>query len=325
MKCFLNGRRKKPLVVLTGSTAVGKTSLSIQLAKTIGGEIISADSMQIYKKMNIGTAKITSEEMEGVPHYLLNELDPEDEFNVVEFQCRAKRAMEQIYQNGHIPVVVGGTGFYIQALLYDIDFSRHEEEETLRKELEQLFLDRGKEYLYRELKRVDPEYAAAIHSNNIKRIIRALEYYLETGEKLSSHNEKQRKKSSPYCFAYFVLEMERSILYERINQRVDQMMDEGLENEVRKLWEEGYTKDLVSMQGIGYKEFFDYFENRISLRQVTENIKKDTRHFAKRQMTWFRREKEVLWINKHAYSGEEAVLEEMLRILKDKGITGNNI
>ncbi|HJC31020.1 MAG TPA: tRNA (adenosine(37)-N6)-dimethylallyltransferase MiaA [Candidatus Anaerobutyricum faecale] len=313
-------KEKKPLIVLTGPTAVGKTALSIGLAKAVGGEIISADSMQVYKKMNIGTAKILPEEMQGVPHFLVDVLEPEEEFNVVRFQQMAREAMEHIYERGHIPVIVGGTGFYIQALLYDIDFSVHESEETYRQELSKLAQEKGKEYLYGMLKEVDAEYAATLHANNVKKVIRALEYFHETGEKLSVHNASQREKSSPYRFVYFVLNDKREVLYERINARVDAMMREGLLEEVKSLVKDGCGRGLVSMQGIGYKEFFDYFDGNKTLEEAVEQVKLDTRHFAKRQLTWFRREKDVIWLNKGDYEGEDALLEEMLRITEEKGI-----
>ncbi|MCI5502954.1 MAG: tRNA (adenosine(37)-N6)-dimethylallyltransferase MiaA [Anaerobutyricum sp.] len=315
-----NESEKKPLIVLTGPTAVGKTNLSIRLAKKIGGEIISADSMQIYKKMNIGTAKISPEEMAGVPHYLVDELDPGEEFNVVAFQQMAKKAMKQIYENGHIPIVVGGTGFYIQALLYDVDFSEHETEEKYRQELVALEQEKGREYLYEMLKQADPEYAAIVHSNNVKRVIRALEYYHETGRKLSEHNAQQRENSSPYQFVYLVLNDEREILYDRIDRRVDQMMEAGLLQEVEALVKEGYERTLVSMQGLGYKEFFDYFDGKCTLEETVDIIKRDTRRFAKRQLTWFRREKEVCWMNKQDYPDGDALFHEILKILKEKEI-----
>lgn len=315
-----NESEKKPLIVLTGPTAVGKTNLSIRLAKKIGGEIISADSMQIYKKMNIGTAKISPEEMAGVPHYLVDELDPGEEFNVVAFQQMAKKAMKQIYENGHIPIVVGGTGFYIQALLYDVDFSEHETEEKYRQELVALEQEKGREYLYEMLKQADPEYAAIVHSNNVKRVIRALEYYHETGRKLSEHNAQQRENSSPYQFVYLVLNDEREILYDRIDRRVDQMMEAGLLQEVEALVKEGYERTLVSMQGLGYKEFFDYFDGKCTLEETEDIIKRDTRRFAKRQLTWFRREKEVCWMNKQDYPDGDALFHEILKILKEKEI-----
>ena len=313
-------QEKKPLIILTGPTAAGKTSLSIELAKSIGGEIISADSMQVYKKMDIGTAKIRPEEMQGVPHYLIDELDPSEEFNVVAFVEKSKEAMKKIYAAGHIPIIVGGTGFYIQALLYDIDFSQHEDKESYRKELEQLAKEKGKEYLYEILKKKDPEYATITHCNNVKKVIRALEYYKETGKKLSEHNEEQRQKESPYNFAYFVLYHDREELYDRINRRVDLMMEDGLLFEVESLIKEGYTKNLVSMQGLGYKEFFDYFDGRMILEDTVDKIKKDTRHFAKRQLTWFRREKEVIWLNKKEYEQEKDLLDSVLNIIQEKGI-----
>ena len=315
-----NESEKKPLIVLTGPTAVGKTNLSIRLAKKIGGEIISADSMQIYKKMNIGTAKISPEEMAGVPHYLVDELDPGEEFNVVAFQQMAKKAMKQIYENGHIPIVVGGTGFYIQALLYDVDFSEHETEEKYRQELVALEQEKGREYLYEMLKQADPEYAAIVHSNNVKRVIRAMEYYHETGRKLSEHNAQQRENSSPYQFVYLVLNDEREILYDRIDRRVDQMMEAGLLQEVEALVKEGYERTLVSMQGLGYKEFFDYFDGKCTLEETVDIIKRDTRRFAKRQLTWFRREKEVCWMNKQDYPDGDALFHEILKLLKEKEI-----
>ena len=289
--------QKKPLIILTGPTAAGKTKLSIGLAKSIGGEIISADSMQVYKKMDIGTAKIRPEEMDGVPHYLVDEFDPSEEFNVVVFVERAKAAMEKIYAAGHIPIIVGGTGFYIQALLYDIDFSEHEGKESYRKELEQLAKEKGKEYLYEILKEVDPEYAQIVHFNNVQRVIRALEYHKETGHKLSEHNKEQRQKDSPYNFAYFVLYHDREVLYDRINRRVDLMMEQGLEKEVRALYDAGkLVGDSVASQAIGYKEFLPYFRGEITLAEAVEEIKNATRRYAKRQMTWFRRNKNAVEI-----------------------------
>ncbi len=313
----MDSLQKKPLIILTGPTAVGKTALSINLAKHLNGEIISADSMQVYKKMTIGTAKITPEEMDGVPHYLVDELDPKDEFNVVIFQKMAKAAMKEIYDKGKIPIVVGGTGFYIQALIYDIDFSAHDDQENYRKSLQELAEKMGEEYLHDELKKVDPEYASTIHFHNVKKVIRALEYYHETGKKLSEHNQQQREKESPYDVRYFVLTNDRSVLYDRIDKRVDLMMEQGLLTEVESLVKEGYGKELVSMQGLGYKEFFDYFDGKSSLTEVVEIIKRDTRRFAKRQLTWFRRERNVIWIDKSVFPGEEEVLEEILKNIKE--------
>ena len=289
---------KKKLVVLTGPTAVGKTKLSIELAKRIGGEIISADSMQVYKHMDIGSAKIRPEEMENIPHFLVDELEPSEEFNVVVFQQKTKQYMEEIYNRGHIPILVGGTGFYIQAVLYDINFSKDDDNHKIREELETLAKEKGAEYLHEELKKIDPVSAGTIHANNIKRVIRALEYYKLTGQKISEHNEEQRQNESPYDFSYFVLNDHRELLYERIDRRVDEMVVEGLIEEVRKLKSMGYDRSFVSMQGLGYKEIFSFLEGEISLEEAIYIIKRDTRHFAKRQITWFKREKDVIWVNK---------------------------
>lgn len=258
--------------------------------------------------------------MEGIPHYLIDVLDPQDDFNVATFQTLARRAIDEIYSHENIPIITGGTGFYIQALLYDIDFKENNEKNPIRKELEQLAKEKGKEYLYEILKKKDPEYAKITHCNNVKKVIRALEYYKETGKKLSEHNEEQRQKESPYNFAYFVLYHDREELYDRINRRVDLMMEEGLLFEVESLIKEGYTKNLVSMQGLGYKEFFDYFDGRMTLEDTVDKIKKDTRHFAKRQLTWFRREKEVIWLNKKEYEQEKDLLDSVLNIIEEKGI-----
>ncbi|RGH41571.1 tRNA (adenosine(37)-N6)-dimethylallyltransferase MiaA [Firmicutes bacterium AM41-5BH] len=312
---------KKPLVILTGPTAVGKTKASIGLAKAIGGEIISADSMQVYKQMDIGSAKIKPSEMEGIPHYLLDILEPDEEFHVVLFQQMAKQAIQKIYEKGKIPIIVGGTGFYIQAVLYDIDFSENEKDTSYREELEKLAQTKGAEYLHDLLRKVDEKSAQDIHANNVKRVIRALEYFHQTGEKISEHNEEQRKKVSPYNFSYFVLNDEREHLYERINLRVDQMINEGLVSEVQSLKEKGYTRDMVSMQGLGYKEMLDYLDNKCSLEEAVEIIKRDTRHFAKRQITWFKRESDVTWIDKKEYEyNEERILKAMLEELKERGI-----
>ena len=307
---------KKPIVVLTGPTAVGKTELSIQLAKVIGGEIISADSMQVYKHMDVGSA-----EMDGVRHYLVDELEPFDEFHVVKFQEYAQKYLNEIYAHGKIPIIAGGTGFYIQALLNDIDFTEQESDSAYRKELEALAEEHGNQYLHDRLKEVDPESAEAIHPNNRKRVIRALEFYQETGRKISEHNAKEQMRTSPYNFAYFVLNDERSHLYKRIDARVDKMIEDGLEAEVRRLKEMGCTKDMVAMQGIGYKEMLSYLDGSYSLEEAVYIIKRETRHFAKRQITWFKRERDVIWLNKNEFDYKnEAILAYMIKILKEKAI-----
>lgn len=312
---------KKPLVILTGPTAVGKTALSIHLAKAVGGEIISADSMQVYKGMDIGSAKIRQEEMQGIPHYLIDELEPDEEFHVVRFQQMAKAYLQQIYDRGHIPIIVGGTGFYIQALLYDIDFTENKSDTAYRQKLEALAAEKGAEYLHQQLAAADPKAASDIHANNVKRVIRALEFYKETGTRISEHNEQERQKESPYRFAYFVLNDERSRLYARIDQRIDLMLEEGLVQEVTALKEKGYTRNLVSMQGLGYKEILDYLNQEISLEEAIYRIKRDTRHFAKRQITWFKRERDVIWIPKESFSyNETEILDFMITTLKKKGI-----
>lgn len=311
---------KKPLIILTGPTSVGKTALSIALAKAVDGEIISADSMQVYKYMDIGTAKITPEEMQGVPHYLIDELEPEEEFNVVRFQHLAKHYMKQIYEKNKIPILVGGTGFYIQAVLYDIDFTENEADSSYRTKLEQLAEEKGAEYLHHLLQEADPESAGAIHPNNVKRVIRALEYLHQTGERISEHNKEQQQKESPYQFCYLVLNRDRAKLYETINLRVDQMMEKGLLEEVKSLKARGYSRDLVSMQGLGYKELLAYLEGECSLEEAIEILKRDTRHFAKRQITWFKREKDVVWVDKDQFKNTRELLHHILSILKEKKV-----
>ena len=311
----------KPLVVLTGPTAVGKTALSIKLAKALNGEIISADSMQVYRGMDIGSAKVTREEMEGVPHHLMDVLDPADAFNVVTFQSMARAAIEEIYSRGRIPILAGGTGFYIQAVLNDIDFTREAGGSELRTRLEAEAELLGSQVLYERLMQVDPEGARAIHPNNVKRVIRALEYYAETGQKISDHNEEQRQKESPYRFAYFVLTMDRAKLYRRIEKRIDLMLDQGLVDEVKRLRAAGCHRGMVSMQGLGYKEILDYLEGSCSFDEAVYTLKRDTRHFAKRQLTWFRREREVCMIDKDQFAGDDdRILAYMLDVLKKKGV-----
>lgn len=304
---------KRPLIILTGPTAVGKTSLSIRLAKAIGGEIISADSMQVYRHMDIGSAKVTPEEMDGVVHHLIDVLEPDEEFNVTRFQAMAKTAMEEIYSRGHVPIVVGGTGFYIQALLYDIDFKENDDHTQIRAELERLGEEKGNGYLHELLREVDPESAEAIHANNRKRVIRAIEYYRMTGQKISEHNEEERAKESPYRFYYYVLNCERPLLYERINQRVDLMLKQGLIEEVKKLKKMGCSRGMVSMQGLGYKEILDYLDGSCTLEEAVYILKRDTRHFAKRQITWFKREREVRWLQLESFAMDrEKVLTHIL-------------
>ena len=316
----------KPLVILAGPTAVGKTELSIRLAKRINGAIISADSMQVYKYMDIGSAKIMPDEMEGVKHYLIDELDPSDEFNIVRFQQMAKDALKEIYANGQIPIVAGGTGFYIQALLYDIDFTHQDSDEAFRKEIADYAAEYGAEALHEKLKEIDPVSYKTIHANNTKRVIRALEYYRMTGQPISAHNEQEHQKVSPYNFAYFVLTDDRKHLYDRIDYRVDLMMKKGLVDEVKNLYDMGYHKDMVSMQGLGYKELLSYLDGECSLEEAVYIIKRETRHFAKRQLTWFRRERDVIWLDKSAYQyNDQRILTDMCRMLQEKGICDESV
>ena len=281
---------KRPMVILTGPTAVGKTALSIELAKKINGSIISADSMQVYRHMDIGSAKVMPEEMNGVKHYLIDEFEPDEEFHVVKFVERAKEHLEEIYAEEKIPIIAGGTGFYIQALLYDIDFTEQECDEAYRAELEQLAAEKGADYLHNMLREVDPASADAIHANNIKRVI-----------------------------AYFVLTDERPHLYANIDKRVDLMIEQGLVDEVQKLKNMGFHRDMVSMQGLGYKEILDYLDGKTTLEEAIYIIKRETRHFAKRQLTWFRRERDVIWLDKQAYDYQDAkILDSMINTLKDK-------
>lgn len=304
---------KQPLIVLTGPTAVGKTSLSLCLARAVNGEIISADSMQVYRHMDIGSAKISVCEMEGICHHLIDVLDPWDDFNVVVFQNMAKRAMDEIYGRGHIPIVTGGTGFYIQALLYDIDFKENDDSPAIRQELEHLYDEKGGEYVHQILRGIDPEAAAQIHAHNRKRVIRAIEFYRMTGQPISEHNRQERGKTSPYEFYYYVLNCERSRLYERIDKRVDQMLAAGLVEEVKKLKEMGCRRGMVSMQGLGYKEILDFLDGKCDLDEAVRILKRDTRHFAKRQITWFKREREVRWLNLEEFGyDQQAVLDYIL-------------
>lgn len=311
---------KKPLIILTGPTAVGKTELSIGLAKAINGEIISADSMQVYKGMDIGTAKIMPEQMQGVKHWLIDEFSPKEDFNVNIFKKKCDMYMDDIYSRGKIPILVGGTGFYIQAVLYDIDFEETQNDNSYRIKLQHFADVHGAEALHEELRKIDPKSAETIHPNNVKRVIRAIEYYEQTGEQISKHNEREKKKESPYLFRYYVLSLPREILYNRINKRVDLMRDMGLEDEVKKLMARGCTKDMVSMQGLGYKEVIEALEGNITLDDAFERIKKETRHFAKRQFTWFRREKDVTWLEKDKFKEDELldyIVGDIKKMLND--------
>lgn len=314
-------KKKPPLVILTGPTAVGKTELSIALAKRLNGEIISADSIQVYRGMDIGSAKITSEEQLGVRHYLIDVLNPDEEFNIFIFKQMAEQAIREIYSKGKIPIITGGTGFYIQSVLYDIQFSE-QEDNRWRLYYENMAKEKGKEYIHQLLREVDAEYADSVHFNNEKRVIRALEFYHQTGQKLSEHNKIQHENESPYDFRYFVLNRDRTVLYDRINRRVDIMLKQGLADEVKYLLDSGYDRNLVSMQGLGYKEIAAYLAGEISLSEAAEIIKRDTRRFAKRQLTWFRREKTVTFINYEDFENDtEKMVDAMVNMCINQTIT----
>lgn len=303
---------KNRLIILAGPTASGKTSLSIDLAKRLDGEIISADSMQVYKYMNVGTAKISKEEMQGIKHHMIDVLEPKEDFNIVKFKNMVKCSIEEITRNGHIPILVGGTGFYIQSVIYDIDFENEDEKNSIRKDLEREYDTFGADFMLEKLMKVDSASAKIIHKNNRKRLIRAIEFFMINNIPISAHNESQRKKLSPYDFRFFVLNPPRDILYERINKRVDRMLENGLVDEVKMLRETGLSKANISMQGIGYKEILCYLDGDISLKTAVESIKQNTRHMAKRQVTWFKREKDLIYIDPFEFENNKKIVDYMM-------------
>ena len=299
---------KQKLLVIAGPTASGKSSLAVQLAKRWNGEVISADSMQVYRRMDIGTAKVTPEEMEGVPHHLIDVLEPQEEWNVALFQEQASAAIRDIASRGRLPILCGGTGFYLHALLYDTQFDEEPGQKKIRKALEARLQEEGPEQLHQELQAIDPLSAEAIHPHNAKRVIRALEYYQLHGTPISAHNQEQKKKVSPFDLCYLALSMDRQKLYDRIDLRVDQMVAQGLVQEVRSLTEEGLSAGMTAMQGLGYKEILPYLNGACTLEEAVRILKRDTRHFAKRQLTWLRAEKDVRWID--AGQGPEELLRQ---------------
>ena len=313
---------KPPLIIITGPTAVGKTALSVELALRIGGEIISADSMQVYRKMDIGTAKVTEEEKKGVPHYLIDILDPDEDFDVTAFKTLAKICIDDILSRGKIPIIAGGTGFYIQSVLYDVDFTDYDEEKRaeIKAALEDTLEQKGIDFMYERLQEVDPAYADVIHKNNIRRVLHGLEYNILTGNRLSEHNEEQRERISPYNFLYCVINDDRAKVYGRINKRVDDMLKAGLADEVRGLLAEGYTRDLKSMLGLGYKEMADYLSGECSYAEAVEVLKRDTRHFAKKQLTWFKRERETLEVNRLEHPEMEDMLDYIIGAAALRGL-----
>jgi tRNA dimethylallyltransferase len=282
---------------ITGPTACGKTRAAIGLAKLVNGEVISADSAQIYRYMDIGTAKPSKEETRGVRHHLIDALNPDEEYSAAMFQKMARAAIADIKSRGKTPIVAGGSGFYLNALLYGVDFASGEPDRKSREKYMQIAEQYGNIYLHGVLQKRDPESAAAIHANNVKRVVRALTFYDETGVKLSSHNAEESKRRAPEDARLFILNMSRPALYERINKRVDRMFDIGLAEEARNLMNMGYDERLTSMRALGYKETVDYLKNRCTLDEAKDKIKRATRHFAKRQLTWFRHKCAGVWIN----------------------------
>lgn len=293
---FANNNKPK-LVVIAGPTASGKSHLAIKLADEINGEIISADSMQVYKYMDIGTAKVSLEERKIVKHHLIDIIEPDEDYDVYKFQKDALNSINEIYSRGKIPIICGGTGFYIQSITKNIDFNSFDNSLEIKK-LEELLITNGPEYIYEMLLRIDPEYAACVHPNNTRRVINAISYYNITGQKLSDHNNEQFQKESDYDLDYLVINLDRDELYSRINSRVDKMISEGLVDEVISLRDKGYSPTLKSMQSLGYKEINEYLDGLITLDVAIENIKTNTRHYAKRQITWFKREKSAHYIDR---------------------------
>ena len=306
--------QKTPLIILTGPTAVGKTDLSIKLSKELNAEIISADSMQIYKYMDVGSAKVTKEEMDGVKHYLIDEVTPDYSFSVSEFQERANKYIEEITENGKKVLVTGGTGLYLNSLIYNMDFAKSDANEELREKLRLELEENGIDYMHNKLRELDSDAADRIHKNNTKRVIRALEVAL-SGKKMNdfSNDLKINEKYKPIII---VLNREREHLYKRIDKRVDIMMENGLIEEVKSLLNMGYTKDMISMQGIGYKEIIKYLEGEYELDEAIEIIKRDSRRYAKRQLTWFRRYNDAKWFNLDEYNDSEILKQDVISYIE---------
>lgn len=286
---------EKKIIIIAGPTAVGKTAVSVELAKKLKGEIISADSMQIYKGMDIGTAKISSDEMQGIRHHLIDIAEPDEEFTAAHYSTEAKKKIASLLSRGKTPIIVGGTGLYINTLLYEMDFNVSEPDREFRRQMEALRVEKGNDFLYGLLQKKSPETAKILHPNNYKRVIRALEI-LSRKETVDSFAALRKPAMKGDC-AVYVLSMDRGILYERIDRRVSMMIQEGLEEEVRRLLERGFSEELPSMKGIGYRQMIQYIQGEISLEQAAEMIRRDSRRYAKRQLTWFRRYPEAVWID----------------------------
>ena len=316
-------RYMKNLLIIAGPTAVGKTEISIKLAKEINGEIISCDSMQIYKDMDIGSAKISKDEMDGVRHYLIDIIEPNEEFSVAAFKENAENIIEDIYKREKVPMVVGGTGLYINSLIFNYSFGDTSKDEEYRKELEKVANEKGKDYVHNMLKDIDVESYKKLYPNDLKRVIRALEVYKVTGKTMSKYLSEQKIYDIPYNVHYYVLNMNRENLYERINKRVDIMMEKGLLNEVKELKDKGYTKDMQSMKGIGYKELLLYLDGEISLECAVDMIKQFSRNYAKRQLTWFRKDKRVVWIDKDNFTNDEEIVKFIKNDFKKRELCNN--
>ena len=301
----------KPLLILAGPTAVGKSDISIKVAKAFGGECISADSIQVYKGLTIGSGKIREEEMEGGPHYLLDILDPKEDYDASAFQRMAREKVEEIYRRERLPILVGGTGFYIQAMLRDIDFQEEDEaeKERLRSKLEKERKERGSIALHEELKLVDPISAEEIHPHNRQRIMRALEYFYLHKSPISKHNQEEKEKEALYDSLFLVLNRNREDLYEGINSRVEKMFRDGLVSEVEAFYKKGYTEHSPGFKGIGYREIFPYLRGECSLSECKALIQQNSRHYAKRQLTWFKREKETIFVEAENFKSREEEAE----------------
>lgn len=307
----------KNIIIIAGPTASGKTKLSVDLAKAINGEIISADSMQIYKGMDIGTAKIRKSEMDGVVHYLVDDIEPDERYTVSDFKTRAEEYIEDIIRRGKVPIIVGGTGLYINSILYELNMKNGETNFEIRNKLEELAKVKGNVFMHEKLKEIDPISSERIHPNNVKRVIRAIEVFETTG-KLFSDQYDFRKLNDKYNPIYFCLTMDRKKLYNRINMRIDMMLEEGLIEEVKTLINNGFDIKLPSMQGLGYKEIISYLNDEITLEEAIYLLKRDTRRFAKRQLTWFRREELVNWIDKDKFNDEKEILDYCIEYYNKK-------
>lgn len=301
---------KIPLIILTGPTAVGKTDLSIKLSKSLNAEIISADSMQIYKYMDIGSAKVTKEEMDGVIHYMIDEVTPDIPFSVSEFQMRSEKYIEEINKKGKNVLITGGTGLYLNSLIYNMDFAKSNANNEIREKLEQELKENGIDYMHEKLRGLDEEAANRIHKNNTKRVIRAIEVCM-SGQKMNDFS-KDLRYNEKYKPIIIVLNRDREVLYQRINKRVDIMLENGLLDEVKELLKMGYTKDMISMQGIGYKEMIKYLDGEYTYDEAIEIIKRDSRRYAKRQLTWFKRYQDAKWFDLDKYQDIEILKEDII-------------